>query len=330
MSENHPAVLGCGQRGVEVNVKILLGLVCALMALGGDAAGADIWQPAPGHEQIPIWPGPPPDAQPVREPESVASVDRLIAERPYKTIRNVSLPTMTVYSPKGSNTGAAVVVLPGGSFVALAIDLEGTEVCDWLTPRGITCVLLKYRVPTEPFDWRCRCYPDGFTTSTLALQDVQRTIGLMRLRAKDWHIDPRKIGVMGFSAGGFLAAAASTRFRQRLYAPQDDADKESARPDYAVLIYPGRLATDDDRLNPNLPVSGETSPTFLIHAENDRYGMQRSLVYYGALKKAGVPAEMHIYAEGGHAFGVRPGRFPITDWPRLAEIWLRTIGMIPR
>jgi acetyl esterase/lipase len=235
---------------------------------------------------------------------------------------------MTIYSPDGQNTGAAVVVLPGGGFGVLAIDLEGTEVCDWLTSKGITCVLLKYRVPSEPYDWRCDCYPDPFATSTPSLQDLQRTIGLVRLRAKEWHIDPYKIGVLGFSAGGFLAAEISTRFQQRLYAPLDDADKESARPDFAVLVYPGRLATDDDRLNPNLPISSETPPTFLVHAENDKYGMQRSLIYYAALKKAGVPVEMHLYAQGGHAFGLRPTAFPITHWPDLAETWLHAIGIL--
>src|ERR1700689_5381384 len=135
---------------------------------------------------------------------------------------------MTIYSPNGQNTGAAVVVLPGGGFGSLAIDLEGTEVCDWLTSKGITCVLLKYRVPSEPHDWRCDCSHDDLATSTLSLEDLQRTIGLVRLHAKEWHVDPHKIGVMGFSAGGYLAAEISTKFQQRLYVPVDDADKESA------------------------------------------------------------------------------------------------------
>ncbi|HJW40236.1 MAG TPA: alpha/beta hydrolase [Rhizomicrobium sp.] len=243
-------------------------------------------------------------------------------------VLDVSQPTMTIYSPNGKNTGAAVVVLPGGGFAALAIDLEGTEVCDWLTSKGIVCVLLKYRVPSEPYDWRCDCYRDNLATSTRSLEDLQRTIGLVRLRAREWHIDPHKIGVLGFSAGGYLAAEISTKYRQRLYAPLDDADKESARPDFAVLVYPGHLATANNGLNPNVPVSGETPPTFLVQAENDDTdGVNQSLVDYAALKKAGVAVEMHLYAQGGHAFGLRRTPFPITGWPRLVETWLRTIGV---
>ena len=244
-------------------------------------------------------------------------------------VTNVSRPTMTVYSPTGKNTGVAVVVFPGGGFQVLAIDLEGTEVCDWLTSKGITCVLLKYRVPSEPYDWRCNCRPDDLATSTRSLQDAQRTLGLVRRHAREWHIDPHKIGVLGFSAGGYLAAEISTSFQRRLYAPVDDADRESARPDFAVLVYPGHLATDNGGLNPNVPVSRETPSTFLVQAENDTVdGAKQSLVYGAALKKAGVPVEMHLYAQGGHAFGLRQTRLPIAGWPRLVETWLRTIGMI--
>ncbi|MDE2134222.1 MAG: alpha/beta hydrolase [Alphaproteobacteria bacterium] len=303
--------------------------LCAVIALGSGHALADSWQPSPGHVQMPIWPKTAPDARPVPGPETVVTTSHLVAGRHYTAVKNVSRPTMTIYSPNGKNTGAAVVVLPGGGFGSLAIDLEGTEVCDWLTFKGITCVLLKYRVPSEPYDWRCDCYPDDLVTSTRSLEDLQRTIGLVRLHAKEWHIDPHKIGVLGFSAGGYLAAEISTKYRQRLYAPVDDADKESARPDFAVLVYPGHLATDNDNLNPNVPVSPETPPTFLVQAENDKPdGVQQSLVYYAALKKVGVPVEMHLYAQGGHAFGLRPTALPITHWPVLAENWLHVIGIL--
>ncbi|MEJ0025633.1 MAG: alpha/beta hydrolase [Rhizomicrobium sp.] len=268
------------------------------------------------------------------KPETEGQTKSLVAGKPWTWVAYVSQPTMTIYPPHGKNTGAAVVVLPGGGFEVLAIDLEGTEVCDWLTSAGITCVLLKYRVPSEPYDWHCDCRPDGLATSTRSLEDLQRTIGLVRLHARQWHIDPRRIGVLGFSAGGYLAAEISTKYRQRLYAPVDDADKQSARPDFAVLVYPGHLApgkTDGNTLNPNVPVTSETPPTFLVQAEDDKTdGVNQSLVYYAALRKAGVPAEMHLYAEGGHAFGLRRTRFPITDWPRLVEAWLRTIGMTSR
>jgi acetyl esterase/lipase len=289
------------------------------------------WQPSPGHTQIPIWPGVAPDAKPVSGPETEGQSDNPVAGKPWTWVSNVTRPTMTVYAPKGKNTGAAVVVLPGGGFQVLAIDLEGTEICDWLTSRGITCVLLKYRVPSEPYDWHCDCRTDGLVTSTRSLEDLQRTIGLVRHHAKEWHIDPHKIGVIGFSAGGYLAAEISTKFRRRLYAPVDDADKESARPDFAVLVYPGHLATDNDSLNPNVPVSSETPPTFLVQAEDAHMDpVHECLVYYTALAKAGVPAEIHLYAQGGHAFGLRPTKFPITRWPDLVDAWLRTIGMTPK
>jgi acetyl esterase/lipase len=291
------------------------------------------WQPSPGHTQVPIWPGTAPQARPVPGIEETAEGDSLVAGRPWREVRNVSRPTMTIYSPKGRNTGAAVVVLPGGGYQILAIDLEGTEVCDWLTSKGITCVLLKYRVPHAGPSWdnRCGCYLD--TKSSMALEDAQRTVGLVRTHAAEWHLDPHKIGVLGFSAGGHLAAAMSTHFGERLYSAVDAADKESCRPDFAVVHYPGRLWTRDDKfeLSPFVPVTGKTPPTFLVHAEDDDVNsVNHSLVYYAALKKAGVPAEMHLYAQGGHAFGLRRTKLPITEWPRLAEKWLGTIGMISR
>ncbi len=314
-------------------MRVLILALCAAVALGRGAAAAETWQPSAGHVQTPIWPGSPPDAQPLPGPERLAAGHTLVAGRPYGAILDVAQPTLTVYAPAGKNTGAAVVVLPGGGFVALAIDLEGTEVCDWLTAKGITCILLKYRVPSAPYDWHCDCRPDDLATPTQSLEDVQRTIGLVRLHAAEWHIDPHKIGVLGFSAGGYLAAEISTKYRQRLYAPVDDADAQSARPDFAVLVYPGHLApgkTDGDTLNPNVPVTPDTPPTFLVQAEDDGVdGVNQSLVYYAALKKAGVPVEMHLYARGGHAFGLRRTALAITGWPRLAETWLHTLGMMP-
>jgi acetyl esterase/lipase len=307
--------------------------VYVALALGCGAAAADVWQPSPGHMQIPIWPGAVPNAQPPRAPESVVTVNHAVAGRTWSAVLHVAQPTITVYSPKGTNTGAAVVVLPGGGFEVLAIDLEGTEVCDWLTAKGITCILLKYRVPSEPYDWRCDCRPDDLATPKRSLEDVQRTMGLVRLHATEWRIDPHKVGVLGFSAGGYLAAEISTRYRKRLYAPVDDADRQSARPDFAMLVYPGHLARDKthiSRLNANVPVTADTPPTFLVQAEDDDTdGVNQSLVYYMALKSAGVPVETHLYPQGGHAFGLRPSAFPITGWPHLAERWLHTLGIVP-
>ena len=256
--------------------------------------------------------------------------DHLVAGRPWTYISNVSRPTLTVYSPTGKNTGAAVIVFPGGGYQILAIDLEGTEVCDWLTSQGITCVLLKYRVPNAGPSWDQQCGCDRNTRSSMALEDAQRTISLVRFHAAEWHIDPHKIGVLGFSAGGHLVAMVSTHFEARVYAAVDSADKESSRPDFAVALYPGHLFDyAKDSLNADLYVTKNTPPTFLLHAENDNVdGPSNSLSYYTALKDAGVRAELHMYAEGRHAFGLRRTAFPITAWPHLVETWLQTIGII--
>lgn len=242
---------------------------------------------------------------------------------------------MTVYSPKGKNTGVAVIVFPGGGYTDLAIDLEGTQVCDWLTPRGITCVLLKYPVPDSGPAWHNDCQCNIHPKAPTALEDAQRTLGLVRLHAAEWHIDPHKIGVLGFSAGGHMVANISTHFAKRAYAPVDAADKVSCRPDFAAAIYPGHLlenTTKEYELNPLIPVTPDTPPTFLIQAEDDNVDrVKQSLVYYIALKNAGVPVEMHLYAHGGHAFGLRrQTNFPITAWPQLMQNWLATIGMLPR
>ena len=304
-----------------------------VFAFGGLRAQTPAWQPSPGHTQIPIWPGTVPDARPVAGPEVVTTTgkDSLVAGRPWVYVGNVSRPTMTVYSPMGKNTGAAVVVFPGGGYEILAIDLEGTEVCDWLTSKGITCVLLKYRVPGDPSERYPKSGPHP--KSPMALEDAQRTVGLVRFHAAEWHIDPHKIGVLGFSAGGHLVAAMSTHFAHRLYPAVDAADKESCRPDFAVALYPGHLSLADNSfaLNPDIRmhITRQTPPTFLLQNEDDHVDrVEDSLSYYAALKKAGVPVEMHLYAQGGHAFGLRRTNLPVTAWPQLVETWLATLGMI--
>lgn len=270
---------------------------------------------------------------PVAGPEYTASDPReLVGGRTLVSVHRVSRPTLTVYKAKGRDTGTprpAVVIYPGGGFWLLAIDLEGTEVCDWLTARGVTCVLVKYRVPGYDGNQRSRTGPYP-KRSPVALEDAQRAIALTRFHASDWGIDPHKVGVLGFSAGGYLIAATSTL--PRVYKPADAADRVSARPDFALALYPGHLWADKDKfeLNPAVPVSPSAPPTFLVHCGDDPVDdVNHSLVYYRALKKAGVPAEIHLFAKGGHAFGLRhvDGK-PATDWPRLAERWLESIGMI--
>ena len=169
----------------------------------------------------------------------------------------------------------------------------------------------------------------------MALQDAQRTVGLVRFHGAELHIDPHKIGVLGFSAGGHMVAEMSTHFEQRAYPAVDAADKESCRPDFAIAIYPGHLWIDDLKfeLNPDIRahITAQTPPTFLLQAEDDYVdNVNQSLVYYIALKDAKVPVEMHLYAKGGHAFGLRRTELPITGWPKLVEMWLGTIGMIPK
>ena len=297
------------------------------------SAQTSVWQPSSGHTQLPIWGETVPDARPVPGKEFVETTKgQMVAGKPYVWVSNVTRPTMTVYSPKKENTGVAVVVFPGGGFEGLAIDLEGTEVCDWLMSRGITCVLLKYRVPSLPYEWQCKCRPNDLALSTLALEDAQRTMTLVRFHGAEWHINPHKVGVLGFSAGGYLVAEISTAFQRRLYAPRDAADKESCRPDFAVAVYPGHLWAGRESyvLNANLPITRQTPPTFLVQAEDDNIdGVNQSVAYYVALKKAGIPVEMHLYAHGGHAFGLRGTKFPITAWPKLVETWLKTIGIMP-
>jgi acetyl esterase/lipase len=248
--------------------------------------------------------------------------DNLIAGEPLIRLGNVSVPTLTLYTAKGgaNGLGPAVVVFPGGGYNILAIDLEGTEVCDWLTSAGINCVLLKYRVPnTGP-------YPK----SAAALQDAQRAVGLVREHATEWGINPKSVGVLGFSAGAHLAAALSTHFDQRLYDPVDAADQLSCRPDFAVIVYPGYLALAEKGFapNPDINPTANTPPTFIVQAEDDTVHVENAVVYFMALKNAKVPAELHIYSQGGHGYGLRRTALPVTTWPQSVEVWFHTIGVL--
>jgi acetyl esterase/lipase len=281
------------------------------------------WPPASDHVTLQLWPhgapGVPPNPAP--ETDTTTSKDHLVAGSPVIRLGNVSSPTLTLYQPRGKSTGAAIVVFPGGGYKILAIDLEGTEVCDWLNSAGITCILLKYRVPdTGP-------YPK----SSAALQDAQRALGVVRFRAKEWHIDPNRVGILGFSAGAHLAAALSTHFDQRLYDPIDAADQLNCRPDFAVIVYPGYLALAEQNFapNPDIRVNDKTPPSFIVQAEDDPVHVENATVYFLALKNAKVPAELHIYAQGGHGYGLRHSSLPVTTWPQSVETWLRTIQILP-
>ena len=256
------------------------------------------------------------------EHDTTKASDNLVAGRPLIRLGNVSTPTITVYKPaKEKDTGTALVVFPGGGYNILALDLEGTEVCDWLNSIGVTGVLLKYRVPARK----------GQPRYQAPLQDAQRAVGLVRSRAKEWGINPERIGVLGFSAGGHLAAAVSNNFTKREYDKVDDADSVSCRPDFSVLVYPAYLTMKDehDAIAPDLHITQETPPTFLVQAEDDQVRVENSLFYYLALKNNKVPAEMHLYSSGGHGYGLRATEKTVTTWPKHVEVWMQSIGVLP-
>jgi acetyl esterase/lipase len=288
------------------------------------------WQPSAPAVQTYLWPENLALAKPASPgPEIFGTGKGEIAGKPITMVQHVSRPTMSIYRPTGKNTGAAVVVFPGGGYRVLAIDLEGTEVCDWLTAKGVTCVVVKYRVPGSGPYWADECNCRRIPREPMALQDAQRAISLLRAQASSLGVDPHKIGVLGFSAGGRMVADVSNQLK-RTYKAVDEADKQSVRPDFAIALYPGHLfKLPGLTLDPGVKISKDAPPTFIAQAEDDPTDdIRESLTYYLALQQAGIPVEMHLYAKGGHAFGLRKTANPITDWPSLAETWMRTIGVV--
>jgi acetyl esterase/lipase len=304
-----------------------IGFVAGLVLLLTVSAQAETWQPSSGQVQLPIWPGAVPDATAAPKAEAVGAA---AGHGGWVQVTDVSRPTMTVYPPRGRNSGAAVVVFPGGGFRVLAMDLEGTEICDWLTARGIACVLLKYRVPGGNHHWDEKCQCSITPKVPRALQDAQRTIKLVRSRARELNIDPDKIGVIGFSAGGYLVAQTSNIFAPA-YKAVDAVDKLSSRPDFAIALYPGHLCRAGGRFDASIHVTRQTPPTFLLQAWDDPVDpICNSTLYARELDKAGVPAEVHLFAKGGHAFGLRDKEHPVSSWPSLVENWLEDIGILKK
>lgn len=273
---------------------------------------------------IPLWPGGAPGEQPGpgNEQDTTKPTSPLVAGKRVARVGGITNPTIQVFSPpKDKNTRAAVLVFPGGGYSILALDLEGTEVCEWLNTIGVTGILLKYRVPPHP----------GALRYAAPLQDAQRAVRLVRAHADEWGVDTSRVGVLGFSAGAHLAAALSTNYEHDAYPSADAADKLNSRPDFAVIIYPGLIydvKTGGDKISAELNVTDKTPPSFLVQAEDDPVHVENSLFYFLALKNAKVPAEMHLYAKGGHGYGLRPTSNPITGWPALAERWMHTIGVL--
>ena len=305
-------------------IRSLPALASALFALTLAAAAqtpSSTWTPPAGHPTLLLWPSGAPGPGLSTGPEH-AVPGKDVAGRPVLRITDISVPALTLFAaPGAADPAPAIVVFPGGSYQHLAIDLEGTEVCDWLNAIQVDCVLLKYRVPNS----------GPYPKSSAALQDAQRALGLVRQHAAAWHIDPDRLGVLGFSAGGHLAAALSTHNASRLYPVIDAADSLSCRPDFAIIIYPGWLALSEKNYepNPDLPVTAAVPPTYLVQAEDDPVHVENAIAWFMALKRAGVPAELHLYSRGGHGYGLRPTNLPITHWPNLATIWLHTIGILP-
>jgi acetyl esterase/lipase len=291
------------------------------------------WRPPHNLIQRPLWPGTPPDSDMVHSPPEHSETGinpKRFAGLPVTGVYDVSVPTLTIFPAKGKPNGAAVVVFPGGGFKQLAIDIEGTEGCDWVNARGFACALVKYRVPDSDhhYDPACHCgvEPKHWT----ALQDAQRAIRLVRANAKALRIDPQKIGVMGFSAGGYLVAETSNIFAPA-YAPVDSIDRLSSRPDFAIALYPGHLCRDGKSLVPKIKPTKETPPTFLLQAWDDPTDpICNSTQYARALAEAGVPAEVHLFAQGGHAFAFRPTGTTIDKWPALLEAWLGQLALLKK
>jgi acetyl esterase/lipase len=276
-------------------------------------------------DPIPLWPAAAPgETGDIGEEKDTTKPDRKVPPEKYVTrLGNVSKPTITVFRPAdGKANGACVIVCPGGGYNILAYDLEGTEVCKWLNDLGVTAVLLKYRVPARK----------GMERHAAPLQDAQRAIGLVRHRAGEFGIDPNRIGILGFSAGGHLSAAASNIYDQRTYPPIDDADKASCRPDFTILIYPAYLVTKEDKtkISPELKITAKTPPAILVMTQDDGIGVENVYAYALALKAVKVPAEVHTYPTGGHGYGLRPSNHLVHTWPARVGEWMKSQGFLDK
>lgn len=294
---------------------------------------AGVWQPTAGGVQMPLWPASTRLAKPDSgdRPEGTGNGTGLVGGRKWHWATYVTRPTMTIYRPKGHNNGTAMLVLPGGGFEVIATDLEGTEICDWVVQQGMTCAMVKYRVPQE---WPRENGRQKRPKVLLGLEDAQRAMGMLRQQASSYGINPHKIGVIGFSAGAYLTANMSNT-EERTYPLADAADRQSPRPDFAIVAYTARMLDDSKgknslELKPWVAISPKAPPTLILHAMNDPMDeIREPMAYALALSDAGVPVDMRLYAKGGHAFGMRPTADPISrEWPGQMKQWLQNIGML--
>lgn len=282
---------------------------------------------APAPLVLDVWPGTPPGETKALPPEGDTTKDdgRMVGGRRVIRIGNVSTPQFAVYQPaKDKASGAAVVICPGGGFNILAYDLEGTEVAAWLNSIGVTAVVLKYRVPAR----------DPQKRWLAPVQDAQRAMSLVRSNASAWGLDPKRIGILGFSAGGATAGYTALFRDARQYPAIDAVDAVSSRPDFALLIYTAYFVErGQTTLNPALPVTftADAPPMFFVHAFDDGIPVQNALLAAAELRKVNVPVELHVYDTGGHGYGLRPvPELPVTTWPQRAEAWLARRGLLKK
>lgn len=293
--------------------------IATLLSIGLVAAAS-----AAEPQVIDLWPGKPPGETTKLPPETDLTKpgDRPVGDRLIQKITNVSTPTLAVYRPaKGKDTGAAVIVCPGGGHHILAYDHEGTELAEFLAKHGVTGVVLKYRVPAREKEKRWRA----------AVQDAQRAIRLVRSKADEWQIDPKRVGILGFSAGGETAGLATLLCEQNHYPPVDDADKVSARPDFTALIYPAYLVNKEKTgLVDYAKPTKSTPPMFLVYAYDDPVDPRNALFLALAMVNVGVPCELHLYATGGHGYGMRKTGHPVNSWPDRLIDWMTRQGYMKR
>jgi acetyl esterase/lipase len=297
----------------------LFALSAALAAFVGFSATAQ------DRPVITLWPSgvPGPEAKLEPEKDMTKDSDNNVGGKRLIRLGNVSNPTLTLYRPPADKaTGAAVLVCPGGGYHILAMDLEGTEVCERLNEIGVTAALLKYRVPKR----------ENVERWAPPLQDAQRALGLMRQNAGKWGIDSKRIGVLGFSAGGNLAAILSSQYAKRTYPNIDASDETSCRPDFTILIYPAYLTVENDptRLIPELKVTENTPQAFVVMAQDDPVRAENALGYTLALAKQKIPCELHLYPTGGHGYGLRKTAEPVTTWPDRLQDWFTSRGLLKK
>ena len=292
-----------------------------------------VWEAPTGSVQVPLWPADVALAKPDSgdHAEATGNGSPLVGGRMWHWASYITRPTITIFRPTGHNTGAAMLVIPGGGFHAVATDLEGTEICDWVIQQGLTCAMLKYRTPQV---WPRVNGKQQRPKVLLGLEDAQRAMGWLRLHADTYGIDPGKIGAIGFSAGAYLVANMSNT-DERTYALTDDADRQSPRPDFAIVAYTARMldnskAKNSLELQPWVEISSKAPPTLIIHSMDDPVDdIRQPLAYALALNEVGVPVDLRVYAKGGHAFGMRPTVDPITsEWPDQVKQWLHHIGVL--